>query len=110
MAITIEATYPGLFTAAAVLPRAARFDVVPFRGMAEVALEAHRPLTPIRSFELSRVYEVDGDGADRRPRCWQMWRYQSWCGQLAAKRMTMRRLVTSTSAATLMSKVRQVQG
>src|SRR4051812_27740660 len=37
-------------------------------------------------------------------------RYQPRCGQLDDSRTTIRRVLTTTSAATLMSRVRQVQG
>jgi hypothetical protein len=76
--------------------------------------ETQRPLSPTRG-SLQRAArwvsrrgwgrESEGDGAGAHTR-----RYQSRCGQVDQSRITIRRVRMRTSAATLMSRVRQVQG
>jgi YD repeat-containing protein len=79
------------------------------------APETHRPLTPegevaARGCPTGQP-EGSGTGAGRGARRRSHTRrYQSRCSQLDESRTTIRRVLTMTSAATLMSRVRQVQG
>jgi hypothetical protein len=101
------------------LRRASAVRGPPARGSGalrqRLPLWAHHPLSPTRGVTATGCPigqpegSATGAGRGSRRRSHTR-RYQSRCGQLDDSRTTIRRVRTTTSAATLMSKVRQVQG